>query len=69
MTAEQNPTLCAAWLGYALDTSAADVMVRICAWCPDKEAAEREAKRLCVKVTHGICKTCAGRQLELLTNE
>lgn len=69
MTAEQNPTLCAAWLGYVMDEHAADVMVRICAWCPDKEAAEREARRLCLKVTHGVCPKCYGEQLALLTIE
>ena len=66
MTAAQNPMLCRAWLGYAVDPTSADVAARVCAWCPDKEAAELEAARLNLTITHGICPTCAGVQLELL---
>jgi len=66
MTPTDNPTLCRAWLGYAIDESRADIVARICAWCPDKVTAETEATRLRLTVTHGICPRCAGIQLDLL---
>jgi len=67
MTAEQNPTLCAAWLGYKYDPPTADIMIRICAWCPDKSRAETEARRLCLRVTHTVCERCMGEQMQLIT--
>lgn len=66
MTAAQNPLLGRAWLGYAMDESQADVVARVCDRCPDREAVEREAVRLRLRITRGICDRCAGRQLELL---
>jgi hypothetical protein len=34
-------------------------LVRICAWCDDKEQKEKEAKAQGFEITHGICKKCA----------
>lgn len=34
-------------------------LVRICAWCPDKESKENEAISNGFSVTHWLCKKCA----------
>jgi hypothetical protein len=54
----------AAWLGYRFAPDRSDVIVRICAWCPDKDEAEREARRLDLDITHAICPACYQAQLE-----
>lgn len=34
-------------------------MVKICAWCDDKEKKDKEAEAQGFTITHGICKKCA----------
>jgi|SRR5580692_844416 hypothetical protein len=46
-----------AWLGPAKDFEAPTIAV--CAWCPDKRAAEVLAEALGLQVTHGICRAHA----------
>lgn len=35
----------------------------VCAWCPDKKAVEEIASRQGFECSHGICETCAEREL------
>jgi hypothetical protein len=47
----------AAWMGYAPDPKRFCV-VRICAWCPDKKAADELALSSGFEITHSICPGC-----------
>lgn len=51
----------AAIMGYASD--AGGILVRICAWCPDKVQAERTCRAAGLRVTHGICVDCYARMI------
>ena len=68
-----NPTLLgdtfpAAWLGYAPQRIAGSdlLCVRVCAYCPDKAEAERQAQAAECDVTHAICVPCYQKQLDAL---
>lgn len=63
MTAQENPCLSPAWLGYKTDLTTGELFWEVCAWCKpaDKVPVEREAERLCIRVSHGICPACAQR--------
>lgn len=65
MTAADNPCLSPAWLGHKVDPVTGEVAWSVCAWCKpaDKTPVEREAERLCIPVSHGICPACAVRML------
>lgn len=43
-----------AWMGLSPDTRTA----RICAYCPDKNAADARASALDLRTTHGVCSEC-----------
>ena len=62
-----NPTLAPmpqAWMGYAAPDT-----IRVCAWCPDKSAADRLAREQHFKATHSMCVTCYQKQLAELLGE
>jgi hypothetical protein len=62
-----NPTLAplpVAWIGYARTDT-----VRVCAWCPDKMAADKLALAQGFRVTHQICPVCYNKQLAELLGE
>lgn len=64
-----NPSpLPKAWLGYKPSTSGRP-LVRVCAWCPDRAEAERQAREARHDVTHGICPACYYRQLSTVMGE
>ena len=54
-------------MGYAAITPR--VTVRVCAWCEDKVQADAEAHQAGFEVTHGICPTCAARQIAAFLGE
>lgn len=58
------PPLPVAWMGYAAPDT-----IKICAWCPDKFAADRLAREQHFKVTHGMCVDCYQKQLSELLGE
>ena len=47
-----------AWLGFAPSG-----LVRICAWCPDKDVADQIAKDNGLRVTHTCCEVCHEKQV------
>jgi hypothetical protein len=59
-----------AWLGFAPRTGdKRRACVRVCAWCPDKQAADDLAAAHGYDVTHGQCPACYQRELAKLTGE
>ena len=59
-----------ALMGYAPPLKGASrACVRVCAWCPDKAAAEAEAEKYGHDVTHGICPKCFQKQQAALLGE
>lgn len=50
----QSATGPVAWMGYCSPVGT----VKICAWCPDKAAADKIAKDSGLMVTHGMCVAC-----------
>lgn len=68
MNAIDNPCLSPAWLGHEIDLTTGDIFWSVCGWCPKdvKEPVEKEAARLCIRVSHGICPPCKARELGLL---
>jgi hypothetical protein len=63
-----NPPL--AFMGYkAMNPRTGRVIVRVCAYCPDKEQADAEARSADQEVSHGICVTCYAKQTAALTGE
>lgn len=48
-----------AWMGLSPDSRTA----RICAYCPDKNAADARANALNLQMTHGICPECNAKFL------
>lgn len=35
----------------------------VCAWCPDKDARTAEAQAQGFQVSHGLCRSCADKQM------
>ncbi len=62
-----------AWMGYAnqedRDKRLACIVVRVCCYCPDKQAADDLAKAHGWGVTHGICSACSQRQMRRILGE
>jgi len=58
----RNPTL--AYMGYAyMCQRTCKVVVKICAYCPDKRTADRDAVEAGQLVTHSICRVCYKNEL------
>ena len=47
----------------ALRCYRADGFAEVCAWCPDKPLADREAEAKGYRITHVICPSCREKQL------
>lgn len=60
MITDANPCLSPAFLGHKIDESKGEVIWSVCGWCPSvaKVPVEKEAARLGITVSHGICKAC-----------
>lgn len=54
-----------AFMGYAVHNRR--LVVRVCAWCPDKREAEDWARAKGTPVTHGCCPSCAAEMRKQLT--
>lgn len=56
-----------AWLGYScVPSHRGKAMIRVCAWCPDKRAAEQLAAKYGHEVTHSICEDHFAEQMGTL---
>lgn len=57
-----------AWIGY--DHLAFErygqLMIVVCAWCPDKQEADTMAQAMGLPVSHGICMSHMQEQLKLI---
>lgn len=53
----ENDEMPKAWMGYKADPKRFAV-IAVCAWCPDKAAAEKLAHNAGFQVSHGICADC-----------
>lgn len=43
-----------------------NLLISVCAWCPDKAAREAAARQRGHDVTHGICPACYAREMAAL---
>jgi hypothetical protein len=51
------------WLGYSLAFKP-KLVIRVCSWCPDKDASYKIAKAEKLGVTDTICPSCFQAQQE-----
>lgn len=58
-----------AWLGYSPRFDKPKPTIRICAWCRDKNEAEKLAKDNGCDCTHDICAHCYAGMIAALTGE
>ena len=57
-----------AWMGYATRVAHSKrPCVRVCAYCPDKKAADALAESKGYDVTHSICPSCYQIQIAQIT--
>ena len=57
-----NSMMPQAFMGYKRDGG--EILIRCCAYCPDKQELDAWAKKKGTKVSHGICPACYQKQLD-----